>query len=159
MTPTSLSKNEDPQLAVLRGALARRHHLFGWICLLIFLSLGGVLEALHAFKIGAYLDLAHKVRREMWTLAHAHGTLLALVHVGFAAGVSTIGQWTGARLKLASFLLLDAAVLIPLGFFLGGIGHSEGDPSAAILLVPLGALALFVGVGLIIHSAWRKDSG
>src|SRR6516165_8669463 len=104
MTPTSLSKNDDEaQLAVLRRALARRHHLFGWICLLIFLSFGGVLEALNAFKIGAYLDLAHKVRREMWTLAHAHGTLLALMHVGFAASVSTIGHWTAARLRLASF--------------------------------------------------------
>src|SRR6266849_1290438 len=100
MTPTSSSKSDD--LDALRRTLARRHHLFGWIGLLVFLSLGGVLEALHGFKIGAYLDLAHKVRREMWTLAHAHGALLALVQVGFAAGVSTFGRWTAARLKLTS---------------------------------------------------------
>jgi hypothetical protein len=41
-----------------------------------------------------------------------------------AAGVTTFGCWSAARLKLASFLLLDAAVLIPVGFFLGGIGHT-----------------------------------
>jgi hypothetical protein len=156
MTPTSSSKSDD--LDALRRALARRHNLFGWIGLLIFLSLGGVLEALHGFKVGAYLDLAHKVRREMWTLAHAHGALLALVQVAFAAGVPVLGRWTPTRLKLTSVLLLDAAVLIPLGFFLGGIGHGEGDPSVGILLVPLGALALFVGVGLVIASAWRTDS-
>src|SRR5215470_13084032 len=156
MTPTSSSKSDD--LDALRQALARRHHLFGWIGLLIFLSLGGVLEALHGFKVGAYLDLAHKVRREMWTLAHAHGTLLALVQMAFAAGVPTLGRWTPARLKLASVLLLDAAVLIPLGFFLGGIGHGEGDPSVGILLVPLGALALFVGVALVVASARRVES-
>src|SRR5262249_39270895 len=153
MTPTSSSKNDD--LDGLRRALARRHYLFGWIGLLLFLSLGGALEALHGFKVGAYLDLAHKVRRETWTLAHAHGTLLSLVQLAFAAGVTTLGHWTVARLKLASFLLLDAAELIPLGFFLGGIGHGEGDPSAGILLVPVGALALFVGVCLVVASAWR----
>jgi hypothetical protein len=156
MTPTSSSKSDD--LALLRRQLARRHHLLGWIGLLIFLSLGGVLEALHGFKIGAYLDLAHRVRREMWTLAHAHGALLALVQVAFAASVLSFGHWTPARLKVASILLLDAAVLIPVGFFLGGIGHGEGDPSIGILLVPLGALALFVGVGLTVASAWGARS-
>src|SRR5262249_55523372 len=115
--------------------------------------------ALHGFKVGAYLDLSHKVRREMWTLAHAHGALLALVQIGFSSGVTVFGRWTQTRLKLASFLLLDAALLIPLGFFLGGIGHSEGDPSAGILLVPLGALALFVAVVLVVASAWRADTG
>jgi hypothetical protein len=151
MTLMSSSKSDD--LEMLRRTLARRHYLIGWVGLLVFLSLGGILEALHGFKIGAYLDLAHKVRREMWTLAHAHGALLALVQVGFAAGVTTFGRWTAARLKLASFLLLDAVLLIPAGFFLGGIGHGESDPSVGILLVPLGAMALFVGVGLIVWSA------
>src|SRR5262249_10522504 len=151
MTLTSSSKNDD--LEALRGALARRHHLFGWIGLLVFLSLGGVLEALHGFKVGAYLDLAHRIRREMWTLAHVPGALLALVQVAFAIGVTTFGRWTPARLKLTSFLLLDAAVLLPAGFFLGGVGHGESDPSMGILLVPLGALALFVAVVLIVWSA------
>src|SRR5215471_9694402 len=105
MTPTSSSKSDD--LDMLRRKLARRHHLFGWIGLLIFLSLGGVLEGLHGFKIGAYLDLAHRVRRETWTLAHAHGALLALVQVAFAVGVQSFGRWTPGRLKLASVLLLD----------------------------------------------------
>jgi hypothetical protein len=155
MIPTSSSKNDD--LDALRRALARRHHLFGWIGLLIFLSLGGILETLHGFKVGAYLDLAHKVRRELWTLAHAHGTLLALVQIAFAAGVTTFGRWTAARLKLTSFLLLDAAVLMPAGFFFGGIGHGESDPSVGILLVPLGALALFVAVGLIVWSARGRE--
>jgi hypothetical protein len=148
-----MSSSKSDELEKLRQTLARRHYLFGWAGLLVFLSLGGILEALHGFKIGAYLDLAHKVRREMWTLAHAHGALLALVQVGFAATVTTFGRWTVARLKLASFFLLDAALLIPAGFFLGGIGHGESDPSVGILLVPLGALALFVGVGLIVWSA------
>ena len=147
----SLSTN-DP-VEDLRRRLARRHHLIGWCGLLIFLSVGGFLETLHGFKIGFYLDPTHKLRRELWTLAHAHGTLLALVNVGFALGVAHFGHWTASRLKLTSFFLVDALVLIPTGFFLGGVAHSESDPSLGVLLVPVGALLLFVAIGLIILSA------
>src|SRR5437879_13127140 len=128
----SLSTN-DP-VADVRRRLARRHHVVGWCGLLIFLSVGGFLESLHGFKIGFYLDPGHKLRRELWTLAHAHGTLLGLLHVGFAAGLVHFGRWTALRLKLASFFLIDAIVFIPLGFFLGGTTHSEGDPSLAVWL-------------------------
>jgi len=37
-------------------------------------------------------------------------------------------------------------VLMPLGFFLGGVLNSEGDPSLGILLVPVGALLLVVAL-------------
>src|SRR4051795_4207629 len=100
----------DP-LPDLRRRLARRHARLGWWGLLLFLSLGIALEALHGFKAGFYLDPAHRLRRLLWTLAHAHGTLLALVHVGFAAGLGQLGHWTERRLRLASFLLTDALVL------------------------------------------------
>lgn len=137
----------------LRRRIARRHHLVGWCGLLVFLCLGIALETLHGFKIGSYLDPTHRLRQFLWRLAHAHGTLLGLVHVAFAAGLESFGRWSERRLKLASFLLIDALVLLPVGFFLGGIGHAEGDPSPGILLVPLGALALLVAVALIAWAA------
>jgi hypothetical protein len=143
--------------ADLRRRLARRHHLIGWCGLLVFLSLGIGLEALHGFKAGFYLDPSQRLRRLLWTLAHAHGTLTALVNVAFAAGLPHFGRWTERRLKLASFLLIDALLLLPAGFFLGGVSHSEVDPSPGVLLVPVGALALLVAVGLIAWSAARPD--
>lgn len=143
--------------AELRQRLSRRHHRLGWWGLLIFLSLGIVLETLHGFKIGFYLDPPHRLRRLLWTLAHAHGTLLSLVNIAFAVGLSQFGRWTERRLKLASFFLLDALLLMPAGFFLGGIGHSEGDPSPGILLLPLGAALLLVAVTLIALSAKGPD--
>ena len=152
----SLSTN-DP-IEVLRRRLARRHYVIGWCGLLVFLSLGALLETLHGFKIGFYLDPGHKLRRELWTLAHAHGTLLALVNVGFAVGLVHFGEWTEARLKLASFFLLDAILLIPGGFLLGGLTHSEGDPSLGILLVPVGAILLFIAVGLVLWSAKKPEA-
>jgi hypothetical protein len=146
----------DP-LPELRRRLARRHHLLGWWGLLLFLTLGIVLETLHGFKVGYYLDPAHRTRRLLWTLAHAHGTLLALIHIAFAVGLTGFGRWTERRLKLASFLLIDA-VLLPVGFFLGGVGHTEVDPSAGVLLVPAGALFLFVAVALIAWAATGSDT-
>jgi hypothetical protein len=139
----------------LRQRLARRHHLVGWWGLLLFLSLGIVLETLHGFKVDFYLDPAHRNRRLLWTLAHAHGTLLALVNVAFAAGLMQFGRWDERPLRLASFFLIDALLLLPIGFFLGGLGHTEVDPAPGILLVPVGAVLLLVGVGLVAWAATR----
>lgn len=114
----------------------------GWWLLAISLPLGLTLEALHAWKVELYLGSA--LRREMWRLAHAHGNLLALVLLAFA-GLAP--RWIAPPAHAGIARLLRAgAVAMPLGFFLGGIGNSEGDPSWGILLVPLGALALLVGL-------------
>ena len=144
-------------LADQRRRTARRHHLIGWCGLLLFSSLGIALETMHGFKVGFYLDPGQRLRRELWTLAHAHGTLLGLIQVGFAAGLPHLGRWSAGRLKLVSFFLLDATLLIPLGFFLGGLWPSEGDPWLGILLVPVGALLLFVAVALTILSACQAQ--
>src|SRR5258708_30227759 len=130
-------------LAELRRRIARRHHQIGWWALLLFLTLGIALETLHGFKIGGYLDPAHRMRRLMWTLAHAHGTVFALIHIVFAFGLGQFGSWTERRLKLASFFLIDALVLLPAGFFLGGVGHREvGAVPGGLLVAPRG-LVLF----------------
>src|SRR5439155_9533349 len=134
------------RLVSQRRQTARRHHVVGWWALLVFLCLGILLETLHAFKAGGYLDPGHRLRRLLSTLAHAHGTLLAVVHIAFAATLIHFGRWSERRLKLASFLLTDALLFLPAGFFLGGIGHTEVDPSPGVLLVPLGALLLLIAV-------------
>jgi hypothetical protein len=154
-----MSQSTNDGLDGLRRQLARRHYLLGWCGLLVFLTLGFVLEGLHGFKLDFYLGADHKVRREMWTLAHAHGTLLSLVSVAFATGLPQFGTWTEGRLKIVSFFLLDATILLPGGFFLGGLEHTEADPSAGILLVPLGALLLLLAVALTAWSAWKPWEG
>jgi len=55
----------------------------------------------------------------------------------------------GGRLVLASRCLIAGGLLLPLGFFLGGVFVHEGDPGLAIVLAPVGALLLLVAVGLI----------
>jgi hypothetical protein len=131
--------------------VVRWHLALGWWGLLAFVFLGITLETLHGFKFGFYLDPAHRIRRLMWTLAHAHGTLLSLIQIAFACTLERVGVWPPLRLKLVSYLLLDALLLLPLGFFLGGIGHSETDPSPGVLLVPVGGLMLLIAVAVV---AW-----
>lgn len=128
-----------------RSARVRFHLRFGWWSLLVFLTLGVALESMHGFKIGWYLDVENEVRRLVFRLAHAHGALLGLVHVAFAATLHAVDvDPTRASWATRGFVL--ASVLLPAGFFLGGFGIHGGDPGPGIALVPLGAAALFVAV-------------
>jgi hypothetical protein len=117
--------------------LRRRHLLFGWYALLGFASVGALLEALHAFKAGFYLDVGSETRRLMWRLGHAHGVLLGLVQLGFAATLPHTKESAGPRLAWASACLIAAGVLLPCGFLLGGVFATGGDPGLPVLLVPL----------------------
>jgi hypothetical protein len=82
----------------------------------------------------------------MWTLAHAHGTLLSLVHVAFAATLFIGGAAVEARLERASLCLTLALVCLPGGFFLGGLFFWGGDPGLGVLFVPIGGALLLVAV-------------
>ncbi len=135
--------------------LRRRHLRFGWWALLLFVTLGFVLETFHGFKVRFYLDGANATRRLMFTLAHAHGTLLALVNIVFGATIASAHP-TERATSVASAALTLAAVLLPVGFFLGGVAPMGGDPGLGVLLVPLGAIALLVGVFLSARLAGRS---
>ena len=131
--------------------IRRRHLMVGWWALAGFALLGLSLEGLHGIKASWYLDPAYEVRRLLWRLAHAHGTLLALVQLGFASSISAAWPNGGRRLHTTSKLLLLASLLIPLGFFLGGVTLYGGDPGAGVLLVPLGAVCLVIAA---CRTAW-----
>ena len=86
MNEKGIDKSGD---ASLGSALVARHLRFGWWSLLLFLTMGIVLEVMHGFKVGWYLDVGNETRRLLLRLAHAHGTLLSLVHVVFALTLRT----------------------------------------------------------------------
>lgn len=126
--------------------LAALHLRAGWWCLLFFLTLGLALEGLLGFKTGFYVDVSNETRRHLWTLAHAHGTLLAILNLVFALATRAMPGWIGAERRLASRCLLGALLLLPLGFLLGGTFVHEGDPGLGVLLAPPGGLLLFLAV-------------
>ena len=133
--------------------LVHTHFRWGWCLLLVFLTLGLLLEAMHAFKVGFYLDASSEARRMTWTLAHAHGTLFALIHLAFAAYLNTRINWQGNRLVFASRSLMGGSILLPVSFFLSGMFTYDGDPGLFVFLAPFGALLLFIAVFLIARSA------
>ncbi|MGD2108427.1 MAG: hypothetical protein PVI86_03450 [Phycisphaerae bacterium] len=142
------------------AALIRRHLWFGWRSLFFFLLLGLFLESLHGFKVGWYLDASDTTRRHMWTLAHAHGTLLAVLNLVFAGTLRLVPAWPQGRRALASACLLSAAIVLPTGFLLGGWFTYDGDPGIGILLVPIGAVLLLIAVFLAaaLPVVARRDS-
>jgi hypothetical protein len=137
--------------------IADRHLRFGWWSLLVFLSLGLALETLHGFKIGWYLDVGNEVRRLMFTLAHAHGTLLALVNIVVGLTARNVDSFELRR--SVSVALIWAAILLPVGFLLGGIVIYDGDPGLGIWLVPVGALLLFYGVARVALDLSNSSKG
>ena len=111
----------------------------GWISLALWIAFGILIEGFSAFRSPAYLD--DGVRREMFRLAHAHGTLLNLVLIGAAicARLDLIRLGSTTSLGLRS-----AVLLLPAGFLLAGLWHSKDEPGLAIFLVPVGAVLLLV---------------
>ena len=115
------------------------HERFGWTALAVALAFGMALEGMHGFKVEAIaLDT---LTREMWSLAHFHAVGLALVNIVYAG-------------RGRSWPLLAGSVLLPLGFFLGGVGHYESDPGIGILLAPAGAALVVYAVGRRAYDAW-----
>lgn len=126
---------------------ADRAARFGWTALLLWACAGAALEAMHGFKVSAYLD--DELTRTLLRLAHAHGVGLSLVVLVFGASASPrLAPELALHLLRA---LIAAAIVLPIGFLLGAIAHPEGDPSIGIFLVPLGALALIYALA---RTAW-----
>jgi hypothetical protein len=125
----------------------------GFIALFAFAGLGLALEALHGFKVGGYLDVDNDARRLLWRLAHAHGTLLGLLNVCHALAVR---GWPRLEDRATERALLAALLLMPLGFFLGGVFAQGADPGASVGLAAAGAVALLFGLGRFVLLVTRN---
>ena len=55
--------------------------------------------------------------------------------------------------RIASACLIGAGILLPGGFFLGGIAFYSGDPGLGVLLVPVGGGLLLVAILWIARTA------
>lgn len=135
---------------------AEKHLRFGWCYLVLWVSIGLTLEALHGFKVGWYLDVGNDTRRLMFTLAHAHGSFLALVNIALALSAQSI--WNGEIRASVSWSMIWAAILLPGGFLLGGIVIYGGDPGLGVWLVPVGALLLLYAVTRVAIDVSKKLS-
>ena len=147
----------DARTDLSADAERRRSLRFGWTWLFLWACFGIALEAMHGFKIGGYLD--DELGRLLLRLGHAHGVGTALVVLVYATVDVPLlrhrpdgGRWVGR-------LLRAGAVALPMGFAASAIGHPEGDPSLAILLVPVGALLILIALGTLMSASFGRGSG
>lgn len=113
----------------------------GLIGIAVWMSFGLLLEGLIAFRIPDYLSDA--ITREMFRLAHAHGTLLSLVMV--AVGLAWKAEFIVLG-SVANWMLRIGSVAMPVGFMLGGIGNSANDPSPLVFIAPAGGVMVIFGI-------------
>ena len=132
------------------------HVRCGWLQVLVFMLLGIVLEAMHGFKVGWYLNAGEETRRMLLTLAHAHGVLLGLMNIAFGLTIESLDPARHAVSRLASPLLLAGCVLLPFGFLLGGLVTFGGDPGFGIFLVAPGAVCLVAAISLLVWTVFRS---
>ncbi|MGA9771387.1 MAG: hypothetical protein WBV94_20305 [Blastocatellia bacterium] len=125
----------------------------GWLSVAIWMSVGLLLEGLLGYKIPAYLN--DPQRRELFRLAHTHGTFLGLVLVAAALCAE---RYESQIPRIARMALKTGSILMPVGFLLAGIWHPEGDPGPAIWIVPPAALMLIFGVIAIILAFFKKPT-
>lgn len=152
-----MNPNDEAAPATTPLAEVRRSHLiFGWTMFAVFAVIGIGLEVLHGFKVGWYLDVGNETRRLMFRLAHAHGTLFAMVNVAFALSIQYFENWSNRRMDLASRAFKIGSILIPGGFFIGGLHIYDGDPGLGIILVPFGAIAMVSAFLLAAQGARSK---
>jgi hypothetical protein len=111
------------------------------ISIAVWMSFGLLLEGLLGYKTPAYLQ--DPQRRELFRLAHAHGTLLGLLLLALALVTDRLNLAIPGAARIA---LRVGVVALPLGFLLAGVWHYEGDPGIAIWLVPPAALLVIFGV-------------
>jgi hypothetical protein len=146
---SSSEQTDQAELTRQADRLMLRHLSVGWWALGFYLLLGVVLEGFHATKAGLYLDVGNETRRLLFRLAHAHGTLLAIVNILYALTIRAVPPFGGAASPLASGSLIVALLLMPAGFLLGGIWAQGGDPGLGAVLIPAGGLALVLGVSVV----------
>lgn len=122
----------------------------------LFAALGIALEGMHGLKVAWYLEQANETRRLMFTLSHAHGTLLSVLNLVFGTLLQVMGG--GSSKMIASRCLLASTVLMPFGFFLGGLYIYAGDPGLGVMLVPAGALCLIIAASACALSPWTPET-
>jgi hypothetical protein len=115
------------------------------------MTFGLLFEGLIGYRSPAYLN--DPMRRELFRLAHAHGTILSLLLLiaGFCLASKQI-----ELPKAAMFSLRIGAFVMPIGFLLGGIWHTETDPNFLIVLSPIGGVMVIFGVIAIALASLRR---
>jgi hypothetical protein len=112
-----------------------------------WMSFGLLLEGFIGFRVSGYMSVS--IRRELFQLAHTHGTLLSLL---LLISALTISKGLVYPNKFAVLSLRIGTILMPLGFLLGGIQPNKEEPNALVFLAPIGGILVIFGVVNLVFS-------
>ena len=129
-------KTEAKQTRKVRFSLDAQ----AWTSLAVFMTFGLLFEGLIGYRSPSYLN--DPMRRELFRLAHAHGTILSLL---LLVADQYLASHSLSIPRLAYLSLRIGAVIMPIGFLLGGSSHTETDPHFLIILSPIGGILLIFG--------------
>jgi vacuolar-type H+-ATPase subunit I/STV1 len=115
--------------------------LQSFIGIAAWMSFGLLLEGFIGFRVSGYMSVP--IRREMFQLAHTHGTLLSLL---LLVSTLTISKELVYPNKFATLSLRIGTILMPLGFLLGGIQPNKDEPNALVFLAPIGGILVIFGI-------------
>jgi hypothetical protein len=124
----------------------------GFLGIVIWMSFGLLLEGFIGFRVSAYMS--NVVRRELFQLAHTHGTLLNILLL------ITVLALNNRLISMNSFplwVLRIGTILMPIGFLLGGIWIRGEEPNSLIFLAPIGGIMVIFGmINALFNISWKK---
>jgi hypothetical protein len=147
MTEDSKTENNTRKTTGVSGLMFQ-----AWLGIAVWMSFGLLLESLIGYRVPLYLN--DDLRRELFRLAHTHGASLNMVLL-LAAICIERGLAAG---NIAIWALRLGVIIMPLGFLLGGIWHTESDPGIGIFLSPLGGVLVIFGVIHLAVSALKSKN-
>lgn len=156
MTPDRPNAPPAPRRPSDVLAASSRHFVIGWVGLAIAMVGGLLVDLMLGLKLGLYLDVDNQTRRLLWRLAHAHAAGFSLVHLVFAAYLSTQVDRISTPLRAASQLATIGLIALPAGFALGGAQLYGDDPGLAIFLAPVGGVAMTLAAACIVWDAYSR---
>jgi hypothetical protein len=127
--------NNEPEINV------RNLLLQSFIGIAAWMSFGLLLEGFIGFRVSAYMSIP--IRRELFQLAHTHGTLLSLL---LLLATLTISKHLVYPNKFSLLSLRIGTVLMPFGFLLGGIWTNKDEPNMFVFLAPIGGILVIFGI-------------
>ena len=147
MASTEPATNERRPVAREYFSLASQ----GWFSLAVFMTFGLLFEGLIGYRSPPYLN--DPIRRELFRLAHFHGTALSLLLV-------VADMYLRSRdfeiPRAAALSLRIGAIVMPLGFLFGGMSTTETDPHFSIILSPIGGVMLIFAVIAIALASLKR---
>ncbi|WP_369371949.1 hypothetical protein AB1046_01160 [Promicromonospora sp. Populi] len=85
------------------------------------------------------------LQKSFYRAGHAHAGVLVILGL-LCVLLAEATSLTGFPRWLAATGVLYAAILMPAGFFFSAMGEGRTTPNRAVVLLPIGAAALAVGV-------------